>query len=105
MKKLNLNMKLSGDIGSMLKPILKYAGVIAVLVVGGLIAYTAFFVTNLFYSNGDLSKLEEKQSESSQQKQIRFNQKTLDSLKTLTPADSQPNTADVGKQNPFSPNN
>jgi hypothetical protein len=53
-KKLNLNMKLSGDIGSMLKPILKYAGVIAVLVVGGLIAYTAFFVTNLFYSNGDL---------------------------------------------------
>lgn len=101
--KLNLNMKLSGDISTLLKPLGKYLGIIAIVAVGGIIGFTAYFVTNLFYSNGDLSKLEKKQSETNQQKQIRFNQKTLDSLKTLTPTDSQPNTQDVGKQNPFAP--
>ncbi len=102
--KLNLNMKLSGSLGAYLKPLGKYIGMIGVLAVIALLGYTAYFLTNLFFAPSDLSALEKKQEESAQSKQIRFNEKTLQSLDKLKSAGTSPDTSNVGKDNPFAPN-
>lgn len=102
--KLNLNMKLSGNIGAMLKPLGKYLGLISIMAIIAILGYTAYFITNLFYAPGDLSALEKKQEETNQSKQVRFNEKTLRSLDQLKSAGSTPDTSGVGKQNPFSQN-
>lgn len=102
---MNLNMKLdTSTIKNLAKKLSHSLGVIVVLAIGGLVIYTGYFLTNLLYTTGDTSELEKKQAESSAAKQVRFNEKTLESLDALTPAGNTPNTQDVGKEDPFAPN-
>lgn len=102
---MNLNMKLDqNSIKNLIKKLGRSFGVIAVLVVGGFVIYTGYFLTNLLYSPGDISALEKKQAESNAAKQVRFNEKTLQSLDDLTPSGNTPSTENVGKQDPFAPN-
>lgn len=102
---MNLNVKLNADtIKVIAKKLAKSLGIIAVLVAGGFVIYTGYFLTNLLYSTGDTTTAEKKQTDSASAKQIRFNEKTLQSLDNLTPARTAPNTEDVGKEDPFAPN-
>lgn len=102
---MKLNMKLdTASIKDLAKKLSRSLGVIGVLAVGGLVLYTGYFLTNLLYATGDISELEKKQAESSASKQVRFNEKTLESLDALTPAGNTPSTEDVGKEDPFAPN-
>ncbi|MDQ5944336.1 MAG: hypothetical protein QG658_403 [Patescibacteria group bacterium] len=102
---MNLNMKLdSTSLKNLAKKLSRSLGVIGVLAVGGIVLYTGYFLTNLLYATGDISELEKKQAESSASKQVRFNEKTLESLDDLTPAGNTPSTEDVGKEDPFAPN-
>jgi Tfp pilus assembly protein PilO len=82
----------------------KSLNIILVILVGAFIVYTGYFLANLLYSTGDIAELEKKQDESKAAKQVRFNEKTLESLESLTPASGKPDTSNVGKENPFSPN-
>ena len=102
---MNLNMNLSLDnLKDIAKLLTKSIGVIIVIFIGGFAIYTGYFLTNLLYSTGNISDLQKKQSETDNAKQIRFNEKTLESLEALTPASEVPDTSNVGKENPFSPN-
>lgn len=102
---MNLNVKLNADtIKVIVKKLAKSLGVIAVLAAGGFIIYTGYFLTNLLYSTGDIATAEKKQTDTAAAKQIRFNEKTLQSLDNLKPARTAPSTEDVGKEDPFAPN-
>ena len=102
---MNLSMKLDmNTVKNLGKKLGKSISIVFVLLVGGFVIYTGYFLTNLLYTTGDSSALEKKQAESSAAKQVRFNEKTLQSLDALTPAGTTPNTQDVGKEDPFAPN-
>lgn len=102
---MNLNMNLSLDtVRNLVKALGKSLNIVLVILVGAFIVYTGYFLTNLLYSTGDIAELEKKQDESKAAKQVRFNEKTLESLEALTPASEVPDTSNVGKENPFSPN-
>ena len=102
---MKLNMKLDATtLKNLGKSLGKSLGLIFVILIGGFVIYTGYFLTNLLYATGDISALEKKQAESSAAKQVRFNEKTLESLDALTPAGNTPNTQDVGKEDPFAPN-
>lgn len=97
---MNLNLKL--DVRTLAAPLARYGTSIFIMLVGVVGVYTMYFITNLFYSKADLDALASKQ-ETTQTKQIKFNQKTLDSLDKLVPSDKKPDTSNVGRSNPFAP--
>lgn len=102
---MNLNMNLSlNSIKDLAKFLAKSLNILLVVLFGAFVIYTGYFLTNLLYSTGDISDLEKEQNETDNARQIRFNEKTLESLETLTPASEVPDTSNVGKENPFSPN-
>ncbi len=99
--KLNLNLKLTP--AGIKHFFTMYWGALYVLAATIVVAYTIFFITNLFYGTSELDT-QAKQQESSQSKQIKFNQKTIESLRGLVPTSRQPDTTNVGRSNPFAPN-
>ena len=102
---MNINMKLSldGNIGTLLKKLAGQMHVILVFFFCGVLAYTLYFAVNLFYAKDDLDTLANKQATSERSKQIRFNEKTLQSLDQLVPANSEPEVPTGDRQNPFEP--
>lgn len=100
---MNLNVKLTPESLKKLGTVLarQAGGVLAILLIGCL-AYTAYFTSNLFYSKVDLEALE-LQSDPAKDRQIRFNQATLDALDKLAPSEVRPNTDTTGRANPFAP--
>lgn len=101
MAKLNLNMNIS-DIGRLTEPLLSRLGLLIGLMLIGLIGYSAYFASNLLFSGDDLDSLS-KHQDTVQTKQIKFNQKTLESLDSLVPAHEQPSDSATGRSNPFAP--
>lgn len=102
---MNLNIKLdTNSVKYAIKKLGRSIGPITILIAGGFIIYTGHFISNLLFSNGDTTALEKKQTDSDTAQQIRFNEKTLQSLDTLMPARNTPQTKGVGKEDPFAPN-
>ncbi len=102
--KLNLKMNLSLKPTDLKRLAGKYAGPAVIVLCGGLILYTGYFLSNLVFGATDTTELERKQAQSDQAKQIRFNDKILTTLDALEPAASEPDTSNVGRNNPFTPN-
>lgn len=102
---MNLNMKLTldGNIGALFKKIAAHLHIMLVIFFCGVLAYSTYFAVNLFYAKDDLDTLANQQATSERSKQIRFNEKTLQSLDQLLPARSQPSVPTGGRTNPFNP--
>ena len=67
---MNLSMKLDmNTVKNLSKKLGKSIGIVFVLLVGGFVIYTGYFLTNLLYTTGDTSALEKKQAESSEKKE------------------------------------
>ncbi len=101
MTKLTLNMNVS-NLGGVAKSLLPKVGLLTGLILIGLIGYSAYFASNLFFARDDLDSLSRRQ-DTVQTKQIKFNQKTLESLESLIPSHEQPTDSSTGRSNPFAP--
>lgn len=101
---LKLNSNLSLNPTHVKRFVGKYLGLITIVACGGLLIYTGYFLSRLLYGNYDTTQLEQRQAQSDQAKQIRFNEKTLSNLDRLKPATNGPDTTNVGRNNPFAPN-
>lgn len=100
---MNLNMNLNTNLGALVQPLLRRVGLIISLGLIGVIAFTVYFVSNLFFAPTDLDALSSYQ-ETGQTKQIKFNQTTLESLDKLVPAGTVPaQDTTGGRTNPFAP--
>ena len=75
---------------------------VVVLAVIGALGYSAYFCVNLLYSPNDQTYYDNKLSEVSRN-QVKFNQKTLDSLDELIGARAPIVPENTGRQDPFSP--
>lgn len=97
------NLNLNADLSSLAQPILKRLSLIIFLALIGLLGYTVYFVSNLFFDQADLDTLS-KHQDTTQTKQIKFNQATIESLDKLVPAGTQPSKPTTnGRSNPFAP--
>ncbi len=89
-----------------LKKITQFAGrhynKVVVLVVIGALGATAYFCVNLLYSPQDQAYYDNKLSEVTRD-QVKFNQKTLDSLDELIGSKTPVEPQNTGRQDPFSP--
>ncbi|MEI7818690.1 MAG: hypothetical protein WCI47_01080 [bacterium] len=99
---LNLKLDLNGNVLTWLKKIAEHLHIVLIIVFSLVLAYSIYFAVNLFYSKGDLDALANKQT-TERSKQIRFNQKTIDSLDRLLPARTEAPTPENGRSNPFAP--
>ncbi len=78
-----------------------YNKVIFLLIIGAL-GYSAYFCVNLLYSPNDQAYYDNKLSEISRN-QIKFNQKTLNSLDELIGSKAPVVPENAGRQDPFGP--
>jgi|GEM_PF-5294718 len=101
---MNLNMKLNlnGNVGDLAKKLVSQLHIILIIIFCGVLAYTVYFAINLFYAKSDIDAVANKQT-TERTKQIRFNEKTLESLDRLLPARGEPSVPSSGRSNPFAP--
>lgn len=97
MKKLDSKYikKITGFVG-------RHYNKVVVLIVIGALGYSAYFCVNLLYSPNDQAYYDNKLSEVSRN-QVKFNQKTLDSLDELIGSKAPVVPENAGRQDPFSP--